>query len=323
MSTYREIVDQVLDLASHQRGDDLETMIKDSVNRIYRRLQQWVQSSEQKREFTLTTRSDVSKYGMPMHVMRVVNIEDTANFKHIWETSAREFDIDHPGTTTTGPPVKVYPFGSFGVQRQPATALTLSITSSSALDTGSDFLLRVSGFVSGVVQTEQVTLTGTSAATTSNTYDANGVQRLVKELGAGASWTGTLTITDGTNTLAVIPPWQTSPTYQWVEIYPICDDAYSLTVRAAMYEPPLVNDGDWPEIDEDFHNLLVWGGAMEVLPTVGKGPEARQQTAKYLEGAKEFRGIQQVRPNRIRTFSDVTTRGYFPRRPLIKNVDIV
>ena len=121
--------------------------------------------------------------------------------------------------------------------------------------------------------------------------------------------------------MAVIPNWMTSPTYEWYEFYPIPDGVYTFTVRAIMFKPPLINDGDWPEISEDFHNLLVWGPASEVLPNVGKLEQAVQLAGEYKDGVKEFKGFQQVSPNRTRTFKDVHNWPKLPRRPLIENVD--
>ena len=135
---------------------------------------------------------------------------------------------------------------------------------------------------------------------------------------------GTITVKDASgNTMASIPPTFKSPTHLWVEFYPIPDGVITYTVRCEMRKPDLVEDEDWPEIDEDFHNIIVWGAAADVLPNVGKGNQADRLRRDYEEGLMEALNAQGDHPGRIRTFADLDVDSKYPRRPLVKGVDFV
>jgi len=321
--TFNEIVGDVLSLCSQSEGGDFETMAKAGVNRAYRRALSRVDQDHQFREFSLSTVASTSKYGMPLYVKRVMNIENAAQRRRIFDISSKEFDVKHPGTTAEGEPLSGYILGRFGVQVQPAAASTVSVVSDNSGDAGDAYRLRTTGFSSSQLQTEQITVNGTSAVASSNSYDINGIERLVKEVSGTSSFTGTLTVKDSSaNVLATIPPSWTSPTYLWMELYPIPDAVYSLTVRAVMYKPDLINDGDWPEVDEDYHNALVWGAAAELLPMVGKSTMGRQMMAQWENSLKEIQATQGRRPNRVHVMADTHNFPVLPRRPLIPKVDL-
>lgn len=321
---YKALQTEALGLAGQDTGGDFETILKGALNRIYRLMLQVANTDEQRREFSLTTRASTSQYGMPLYVKRVLNIEDATNKKQVYDISSKEFDQNYPGTTTEGTPWKAYPLGVFGIQRQLATAGKLTLVSSSALDV-TNFTVRVTGFVSGVLTTEVVTLTGTTGVQTSNTFDAAGIERIVRRSGTGYTITGNVTVTDGTNTLSVIPVWWDSPSYLWYEFYPIPSAAITYTVRALMRKADLVKDEDWPEIDEDFHSTLMKGALAEVLPVVGKTQQAQMYQAAYDKEIKDFRSVYGQQPNRTRVFSDISTETNILgiRRPQVQGVDYV
>ena len=324
---FRELIDNILDLASQDAGGDFEDMTKAALNREYRRLLNEVNQDTLRREFTLTTASGTSKYGMPLYVKEVLNIEDPDNDRRIYDISQKEFDVGYPGGADSGDPWKAYPLGRYGVQAQPATATTITAVSSSPSDTGAH-LLRVTGYNSaGVLATENLIIASSGATTSGITYGIGGLERLAKRITtAGTVWIGNITVaTSGASpvTLAVIPVWWDSPTYLWYEFYPIPDSAITYTVRAIARKPDLVNNEDWPEFDEEFHWLLEMGAAMEVLPIIGKMSIADRFRVDYDKGVHQYRASQNQRHNRIRVFSEVNREYTMPGRPLIEGVDFV
>lgn len=321
--TFREIISTLLDLAGQDAGGDYETMVKRAVNRTYRRVLSEIDQDTRRREFSLTTAASTSQYGCPLYVHRILNIEDATNQRSIKEISAREFDRLYPGTTNSGDPRFYYVLGTYGVQAQPSTAATVQASSSSTSDV-TNYYLRVQGFnASNVLVTEELTLNGTTAVTSTNTFSK--IESLSKRAASGFSWNGNVTVTDGTDTLAVIPVEVTAPQYLWIEFYPIPDSALTLTVRAQMREPDLVNDSDWPDIDEDFHTLLIDGPGVELLAAVGQDALAAKMQGDYQMGFLKLRGATQRRPNRYRVFNDISSGPYWARddRPLIKGIDYV
>lgn len=307
MPAYGTLVTSGLEISGQDEGSDYEEILKGALNRIYRLMLQSASADEQRRTFTLTTVAAISKYGMPLYVKRVLNIEDATNDQQIYDFSAREFDTSYPGDSTTGSPHKAFPLGVYGVQKQPSSASRLTLVSSSSSD-ATNFFVRVTGYVSSVLTTELVTLTGTSSVQTTNTFDANGIERLVRTETDGYTITGNVTVTDGSETLAVIPVWWNSPSYLWYGFYPIPTAALSYTVRALMRRPDLVKDEDWPEIDEDFHATLLHGALAEILPIAGKTQQAQMYQGLFLQEMKDYKSVNGQQINRIRVFGDASDR---------------
>lgn len=322
--TFKELQVDLLNLFGGDSGGDEETMAKAAINRVYRRLLDAVDADHERREFTLTTAASTSKYGMPLYVKTVLNMDDGTNDRRIFNISALEYDVTYPGTVESGTPTRAYRYGVLGVQKQISTAEAVTLQSSSASDTGINFQCRVTGFNSAdVLISEKIQLTGTTPATSTATFKADGLERVVKLAASGSSWSGYITLKGATSgtTFATIPVWWDSPDYQWIEFHPIPDAALTYTVRAIMRKPELVDDEDWPEINEDFHNLLVWGAAAEMLPLVGKTSISDRFRRDFENGLARFSSGQQVEPNRVRVFADVSTQIQRSARPLIKGVD--
>ena len=119
-------------------------------------------------------------------------------------------------------------------------------------------------------------MTGTTSVNTSNTYDSTlGVERISKDPVSSFTFAGNITVTDSaSNTLSVLPVWWDSPDYDWIQLHPNPDAAITYNIRVEMRKPPLVNDSDWPEIDQEFHDILIWGVTQDLLPTLGKASVA-------------------------------------------------
>lgn len=266
-----------------------------------------------------TTGTGGSKYGLGPYVKRVLNIDDRDNNRQVFPITKADYDGQYPGSTTTGDPRKYYILGVFGVNAQPTSASALSFTSDASTDTGT---IRVTGFVSGVYTHESITLNGTSAVVTTNSYAT--VERITKLQSDTTVHIGTVTATSNSAsvTVVVIPFHMDSPSHLWLEFYPISSQARYYTVRAEMNKPNLINDADWPDIDEDFHNAILYLAAGEVLPAFGnEGLAARM----FEDGKDEIEALlgKRVSRNIIRQFIDVTTSaGTGPQRPLIAGIDI-
>ena len=319
-----DIKDQVLDLVGASSGDDVATMVNASINRVYRHMLNIVDADQERREFSYTLAASTRQAGLPLYVKQVLNIDDGTNNKRVYDISAREFDVLHPGTDTTGVPDKAYPIGEFGVQTHIATAEKVRIKSSSAADSGEKFNVRVTGLSGGVLITETLQMNGTTNVVSANDYAASGIERVTKVAASGSSWTGFLTFSGNTSstTFSEIPVWWDSPTYLWYEWWPQPTATTAYTVRAIMRKPDLVNDEDWPEVSDEFHNVIVWGAASEVMPSVGKFPQAQLMQRNYQDGLRRYKqATGMTQPNRIRVMSDVTTARAGFDRPLIAGID--
>lgn len=323
MATYKSIQTDVLNLMGGDTSGDDQAMVKAAINRVYRRCLEEADLDHERREFSLTTVSGTAQYGMPLYVREVENIDDGTNDRVIFSISSREYDTAYPGHGDSGAPTRAYRYGTRGVQKQiGGTPETVKIESSSTSDAGANFKVRVTGFdASDRMITETIQLNGTTVVASTNTYAS--LERVTKLAATGATWTGFLTlkgVTSGT-TFSIIPIWWDSPDYQWWEFYPKPDAVLTYTIRAIMRKPDLLNDEDWPEMDAEFHSLLVWGAFGEIGAAIGKSSLGDRLERRFENGLSRLASGSQTEPNRVRVFADVSTVPSLSARPLVAGVD--
>ena len=328
MSTFREILTDVLAYSGQAKGGAFETLVKDQVNFAYRRVLDSGKVPHEHREFSLTSVASTSKYGLPLYVRKVLNIEDPTTPRFVFMNTARDFDKRNPGSTDSSTPASAYPFGVRGVEKYPAGDGVLALTSDSPADAGSNFKVRITGFnTSGVLVTELVNMNGTNSVNTTTSWDSElGIERVTKVTATGFTFTGNVTVKDAAaNTISVIPVWWDSPDYQWIEFDPIPAAAITYNIRCEMRKPPLVNDSDWPEFNQDFHDLLIWGVTADLLPTLGKSGVADRHRATFEARMSEFTGDNNSQPASLYVFGNVQNRVQVRNRPLapyIQGVDV-
>jgi len=323
--TYEEIYKELNLLASEEDGDDFEAMAKRSINLHYFELLSETNTDLERREFTITTEAGVSKYGMPLYVADVLNIEDDDNDRPLDLYGPHSFDRRHSGTSNTGTPEEAFWIGEHGVQKQPTTSGSLTIESSDNTDTGANYQIVIHGMVDGVDTREVVNFTGTTPASTTNVFDSSvnaiGIRRVVLKNRNNTTFVGNVTIKDAAGiTLAVIPPyWGDSPSYQWWEFWPYPSGVQTFVVRSLAHKPPLINNDDWPELPEMFHDLLIYGPQSVLLAGKGKEAAANRALQKYTERKRAFMGLKQHRGVKTRRFRNVSNpyvqRGNFRKIP--------
>lgn len=328
--TYGNIKSRLLELAGQSSGGEFENLLELYINMVYQRYLDLSKVAHESREFSLTTESGTSQYGMPHGVRRILNIDDPTNKRNIYSITAREFDTSYPGTTTTGTPSRAYPLQVIGVQKQPAAAAGITVESDSTADSGSAYSVNFVGRdANGALIDEDITMTGTTAATLTSSFTT--IERVVKTTTVSSGiFSGTLIVKDASaNVLARIPKWWASGDFVWVEFYPGPDAAVTYTVRGEMRKPPLVQDTDWPELPLEFHDLLVWGTVEDLFPKIGLESVAISHAQTHKTRREEFLISTQTglsNSARVNTFRDVTNMPFGrqrPRRPLIEGFDFV
>lgn len=260
--------------------------------------------------------------GLPLYVRSQLNLEDPSNATALIQTTRTEFLKEHPVDTDTGDPTHYIPLGNYGIQVQPAVGgSTITVVSDSASDSATTYTSLYGKDSNGTLITEKLTMNGTTNVTSSNTFYPP-IDRIVKHTDANISFVGNITVTDASsNVLARIPTWVASPTYQWIEFLPIPDTARSYTLTAMAFKPDLVNDHDWPDFDDQYHDLLDYGAGQEVLPSLGKPDLAVMLGDLFDQRFKEFKTQVDPRPDLIQTYADVTIGNTMPNRPWIEGVD--
>lgn len=321
-------VNYIVGLAGQAEGGEFANLVKTKLNMVYFRLLEVLEVPHEEREFTFASVADTSKYGMPLYVKEILNIEDPTNKKNIYSLSSRQFDVRFPGTTTTGTPYLCYPFGTHGVEKQPASTGVLGIKSSHVDDKNEEYKVVITGFDgNGDMVRESKSLNGTTEVNTTATFAT--VERIMTVQAGGNAFNGNITIEDSSdNELAVIPPWWNSPDFVWIEFYPTPSAAVTYTVRASMRKAPLVQDDDWPELPLVHHDALDSGVIMDLFPQLGLSDLAAihaQLFSSKLDSISDQGGSEMLEMA-TSTFANVSNRSGFrdrPHRPLIQGVDFV
>ena len=139
---------------------------------------------------------------------------------------------------------------------QPLAATTVTISSSSSLDTS--IPVTIFGTVSGYPDYETINTNSSDGTTTATgTKLFTDVERVAK----GGSCIGRITCTtnSGNNTLAVLPVGDTTATIQYrkVQFYPLPNGVYPIHVQ--YYKDPyrLVNDNDIHELGQEFDEAII------------------------------------------------------------------
>ena len=176
-----------------------------------------------------------------------------------------------------------------------ASSTTTLVTDTSGLSSTDDtYNGKTITFTSGDLDDTSTTITDYDASTLEFTFEA---------VGSAPANDVTFTI-DGWKLMELPPFYGDSPTFQWWEFHPIPSDKRDFTVRALMRKPPLINDDDWPEIPENYHDLIVEGASL--LPSVGKTGAADRSQRRFDRRLRKFSGKSQKRAGRLRTFENVT-----------------
>ena len=321
MSDYRDLKDAVLTHCAQGSSGRFETLVNVTMNGVYRRILDSGVVPHEETVFTQTSVASQASMGLPLYVRKITTVVDPTTPRFVWRTTPKAFDLDDPGSTDTGTPTMAFSLGTRGVEKYPAADGALTVESSLAADKGSNFKVRITGWdTTGILVSEDVTMNasaGTTAVTTVNSYDSTlGVERVVKLPASGMSFAGNVIVKDSSgNVISTIPVHWLSPDYIWIQFDPIPGSAITYNIRAEMRKPPLVNDGDWPEFDQEYHQLLVYGTTMELLPGLGKPQVGSAHRLTYKEMFREFTGIKNESPSAIWVFGDVQSNAGASNRP--------
>ena len=139
---------------------------------------------------------------------------------------------------------------------QPRQPSVLTISSNSSTDT--NIPISIFGTVAGYPDYEIISTNSTNGATTvSGTKSFSKIERVVK----GSSTVGRITVTANStqDTLAVLPVGDTTtgPLYRKIQVYPLPNQSFPITLQYYKYPYRLVNDGDVHELGEDFDEAII------------------------------------------------------------------
>lgn len=302
MSAYTEHQQEVARRGSVDLSGEAKSVIQTGINNAYKRVLAETFQDLRQRAFTVTTVSSQATIGLPLDIRTVLDVQDTSNRINLDEMTVEEHDKLDPGRTETGRPLRYFNIGRFGLQVPIDATSTISVQSSSTSDS-TNLFVRVTYYdANGMRTSENLTLNGTTAAVSTGSADpsqSRGVERFTKYATSNATFVGNVLCKDVTAgvVIARIPVAYESPDYTWLEFDQIPSSAISLRVRAMATKPDLINDNDWPEFDEQYHDILTLLASGEVLPLFGKQELAGQYLMMGNQRLQEFKNHLDVKPN--------------------------
>lgn len=172
-----------------------------------------------------------------------------------------------PDPDASGNPYMYRLWEVIGTSARLGTASALSVSSSSSSD-DAEYSVVVSGYISGRMESETITMNGTSTVSGSKTFDARELF-----ISKSALFNGNLTVKDASaNTLVIIGPEEVSPRFKVVSLYPI---PTSSTIYLEYYKKvkELNNDHEMPEFDPKWHYTVLLGTIAKVYQYLGKSAD--------------------------------------------------
>jgi len=258
------------------------------------------------RNYTFTLIASQSDYALQRDVDEIIKIFDITNGRDIEEISESEYQkflaplLDVTGNETVENPEGYRRTKILSSKELMTTADTVEVVSSNVNDDTPN-AIRVCGEVSGVELCENIVLTGTTPATSINSYDSGASLRVSVYTtdGTDKDVVGNITIRESitpANVKAVISPQDFAAQYQWIAFFPEPPTSSLPTVRVTYRRRinRLDNLMDIPIID--CCNELIQGAYSDLLKNDGD-PRATQEETKFESMVFELQKRYGTNPN--------------------------
>ena len=238
-----------------------------------------------RRKYTLTTVTSTEFYQLPRDLDNIGLIRQTSTPQKLRFIPDDLFYEFVPNPTATGNPKWYRIWEEEGVSVRLSTDDGIKVKSSSSSDTSQT--VRIVGYdTDGLLRTESITLTGTTAAPTSIgiTYDAGRPLRVSKS----ASTTGVITVeeyTAGTD-LVLLAPSEISARFKIIGLYPIPSSAISLYIEYFTKIRRLEGDNDVPDIDPKWLWVVRLGSMAKIYQYQPKESLFNSTMAMYGAGVR-------------------------------------
>lgn len=229
------------------------------------------------RRYTFDTVSGTEDYVLPRYIRETYKINSDSSPYDIKVVSEDVFDRAVPNPSATGSPYIARLFEMVGVETQPTSASVISVVSSSAADTTQKVLVK--GLVSGYLDYEQVSLSGTTPVLTTKSFSA--ICAVTKsDITAG---TVTITSNGGVVTNLVLSALEKSLRLRKVRLYPEPDDTITITVKGFGRSPELSHAYEDTEIPSDWDYVVdQWSFALALQ---AKGKEQLDEATSQINVA--------------------------------------
>ena len=281
---------------STSNANDLLPKVKDWGRTRYDRIMRAFPWSILTRTYDLTATASTRDYALRYDLEGIIKIWDTTNGSELIEKDIRDhvrfkaLDLEIVGNVQTGAPTNYMQIGAKSVSALLTIADKVQVLSSSASDI-TPMVVRVTGEVSGMPVSESITLTGTTAVDSTNTFDASAELTVTIGTSNGTlqDLAGVVTVrekTTATNILAKLAPGERAPLFRWIRLSPTPASSSVLQVWYKKKWRSLVHDLDAPLIP--CANEIVEGIIADALWEDGQETAAKAQEQKYSNSVKEL-----------------------------------
>lgn len=227
----------VLDTSS-----SLATIIKNYVNDRYKMLRRRLSLQQFSRvAYQFTTVGGTEDYILPDDFDKELSVLDVTNGSELFRIDTQNWVDKFSTTLNSQLQATNYIILNSPVMVQPTSAGVITVVSSSASDTTGT--VRVRGFVSNREDSETINLSGTASS--------NGTKSFSRIIGITKSTdtVGAVTISRGTDTLAILAPENNLSYYKIMKLVPIPSGSSTIEVNYIPEFLPLSDDEDYPNID--------------------------------------------------------------------------
>lgn len=281
---------------STSNANDLLPKIKDWARTRYDRILRSFPWAELNRSYNLSVVSSTRDYALRYDLESVIKMWDTTHGNEITALDIRDhvrfnaITQEVSGNVQTGNVDHYIDIGSKSVSALLSTADKVQVISTSASDV-TPMVIRVTGEVSGMPVSEEITLTGVTAADSTNTFDSGAELTISAGTSAGTlqDLAGVVTVrekTTSSNILAKLSANERSPYYKWVRLAPTPSTNATFQIWYKRRWAPLVNNNDIPIIP--CANELVEGIVADALWEDGQETAAQAQETKFANSVKEL-----------------------------------
>lgn len=249
-------------------------------------------------DYTFNTVAGTQDYVMPDDFGKELVVRDTTNGVELARVDYQYLITNYPDSIEDTGTVGRYTIYEDTVKEQPSSASTISITSSSASDTTQT--IRIRGIVSGSETSEAVTLNGTTAVVSTNSYTR------IKAISKSAVTVGRITATSnsGAVTLSVMAPKITESRYKLMKLHYVPASVITVSVPYITKPLPMVEDNDYPVLD--IADLIELGAEADAWRYKRQFAKAQQVDMMFAMELQQYIYDQENQPNEVSQFRPVT-----------------
>lgn len=281
---------------STSNANDLLPKVKDWGRTRYDRIMRSFPWDELNRNYSLSVTAGTRDYALRYDLEQIIKMWDMTHGSEIIAMDIRDHirfnavNLEVTGNVQTGNPDQYIDIGSKSCSALLSIADKVQIVSTSALDI-SPMIIRITGEVSGMPVSENITLTGTTSANSTNTFDSGTELTITAGTSDGSlqDLAGVVTVREKTttsNVLAKLSPGERSPYYKWVRLSVTPATAFTAQIWYKKRWLPLTNDNDAPLIP--CANEIVEGIVADALWEDGQESASQAQEKKFTNSVTEL-----------------------------------